>query len=62
MLPECVPGGDLNGDVVEFPGAMSAHRTTVHNGFAMVFPNLSPKLASNRGFWQSLKTHLGHPL
>ena len=36
MLIEYVPGGDLNGDVVEFPGAMSAHRTMVHNGSAMV--------------------------
>ena len=25
MLPECVPGGDLNGDVGELPVAMGAH-------------------------------------
>ena len=29
-------GGDLNGGVVEFPGAMGVHRTTVHSGSAMV--------------------------
>ena len=36
MLPECVPAGDLNGSVVEFPGAMGAHRTMVHSGSAIV--------------------------
>ena len=30
------PGGNLNGDLVEFPGAMGAHRTMVHSGSAMV--------------------------
>ena len=36
MSTEYVPGGGLNGDVVEFPGAMSAHGTMVHSGSAMV--------------------------
>ena len=36
MLPECVPGGDLSGCVLELPAAVGVHRTTVHSGSAMV--------------------------
>ena len=36
MLPECVPGGDLNGDLGGLPVAMGEHRTMVHSGTAMV--------------------------
>ena len=36
MLPESVPGGDLNGGVVELPVAIGVHGTMVHSGSAMV--------------------------
>ena len=36
VLPEWVPGVDLNGCLVDFPGAMGAHGTMVNSGSAMV--------------------------